>query len=246
MLYIGRIMRLNTIIVSVFTCLISHFVWSQACTEVLIIGQVEDTLQYQGFYNLMVINKTNQRGVFGNPSGSFSVYASVGDEIAFSVKGYPTKSVIVQPDMNCQMIVDVYISKKPQEFDEVIVYPLKSLQDIKEERERLSMRETRTVTGVNMLQSPITALYERFSKKAQSKQLVAEMEFKDNQDKVLRELLRAYVSFDVVYLNDEHFEDFIYFLNMDELFLRTASDYDLIVFIKDKLEHYKALHPEFF
>lgn len=224
----------------------SFFGTAQTCTEVLIIGQVEDTLQPQGFYNLMIINKTNQLGVFGNPNGSFSVYASLGDEIAFSVKGYPTKSVIVRPDENCQMIVDVFISKKPQEFDEVIVYPIKSLQDIKEERERLSMRETRTVTGVNVLQSPITALYERFSKKAQSKQMVAQMEFKDNQEKVLKELIRAYVSYDVVYLNEEHFESFIYFLNMDEHFLRTASDYELIVYIKDKLEHYKALHPEFF
>jgi F0F1-type ATP synthase gamma subunit len=144
------------------------------------------------------------------------------------------------------MIVDVYISKKPQEFEEVIIYPIKSLQDIKAERERLSMRETRTVTGVNVLQSPITALYERFSKKAQSKQLVAKMEFQDNQEKVLKELLRAYVSYDVVYLNEEHFESFIYFLNMDEYFLRTASDYELIVYIKDKLEHFKALHPEYF
>jgi len=194
----------------------------------------------------MVINKTTERGVFGNPSGSFSVYASIGDEIAFSVKGYPTKTVIVRPDPNCQMIVDVFISKKPQEFDEVIIYPLKSLQDIKEERERLSMRETRTVTGVNVIQSPITALYERFSKKAQSKQLVAKMEFKDSQEKVLKELLRMYVSYDVVYLNEEHFESFVHFLNIEDYFLRTASDYELIVYIKDKLEHYKALHPEFF
>ena len=227
-------------------CFSAFLVSSQNCSEVLIIGQVEDTLQPQGFYNLMVINKTNQRGVFGNPNGSFSVYASVGDEIAFSVKGYPTKSVMVRPDENCQLIIDIYISKKPQEFDEVIIYPIKSLQDIKEERERLSMRETRTVTGVNVLQSPITALYERFSKKAQSKQLVAKMEFQDNQEKVLKELLRAYVSYDVVYLSEEHFENFIYFLNMDEYFLRTASDYELIVYIKDKLEHFKALHPEYF
>lgn len=239
-------MKNRKYILVVSTILWGIFSFGQKCPEVLILGQVEDTLQPQGFYNLMVINKTNERGVFGNPNGSFSVYASVGDEIAFSIKGYPTKSVIVKPDENCQMIVDVYISKKPQEFDEVIIYPIRSLQDIKEERERLSMRETRTVTGVNVLQSPITALYERFSKKAQSKQMVAQMEFKDNQEKVLKELLRAYVSYDIVYLNEEHFEGFIYFLNMDEHFLRTASDYELIVYIKDKLEHFKALHPDYF
>lgn len=220
--------------------------FGQNCSDILIIGQVEDTLQPQGFYNLMVINKTNQRGVFGNPSGSFSVYASPGDELAFSVKGYPTKSVIVRPDQNCQMIVDVFITKNPQEFEEVVVYPIKSLQDIKEERERLSMRETRSITGINVIESPITALYERFSKKAQSKQLVAEMEFKDQQEKVLKELIRTYVSYDVVYLNEIHFESFIFFLNMDEYFLKTASDYELIIYIKDKLEHFKTIYPEYF
>lgn len=227
-----------------FAC--AYLGFGQNCSDILIIGQVEDTLQPQGFYNLMVINKTNQRGVFGNPSGSFSVYASPGDELAFSVKGYPTKSVIVRPDQNCQMIFDVFISKNPQEFEEVVVYPIKSLQDIKEERERLSMRETRTITGINVIESPITALYERFSKKAQSKQLVAQMEFKDQQEKVLKELIRTYVSYDVVYLNEIHFESFIFFLNMDEYFLKTASDYELITYIKDKLEHFKTIYPEYF
>lgn len=209
-------------------------------------GRVEDTIQSQGFYNLMVINKTTQRGVFGNANGSFSVYANAGDVIAFSVKGYVTKTVTVRPDENCQMKLFLALSIRVQEFDEVTVYPIKSLKEIKEEREQLSMRETRTVTGVDMLQSPITALYERFSKKAQSQRIVAEMEFKDNQRKVMKELLRLYVSYDVVYLSEEDIEGFIYFLNMDDHFLRTSSDYELIVFIKDKLEHYKALNPEKF
>jgi len=229
-----------------FVFMMSGFIYGQQCTEVLVHGSVVDTVQTQGFYNLMVINKTTQRGVFGNASGSFSVYANPGDAIAFSVKGYATETVIVVPDENCQYRKTIYLLPKIQEFDEVTVYPIKSLKEIKEEREQLSMRETRTVTGVNVLQSPITALYERFSKRAQSQRWVAEKEFEDNQRKILKELLRLYVSYDVVFLNEEEFEEFIYFLNIDDHFLQTASDYELIIFIKDKLEHYKSQNPALF
>jgi hypothetical protein len=236
-------MKTWIVIILLFTAFVAH---SQRCNEVLVIGRVQDSIQPQGFYNLMVINKTTQRGVFGNANGSFSVYANEGDVIAFSVKGYTTQTIIVRSDSDCQMRLQINLALRVQEFDEVVVYPVKSLKEIKEEREQLSMRETRTVTGVDVLQSPITALYERFSKKAQSQRLVAEMEFKDNQRKVVKELLRLYVSYDVVYLEEEEFESFIYFLNMGDHFLKTASDYELIIYIKDKLEHYKSLNPEKF
>lgn len=216
------------------------------CDQVLVKGKVYDTVRPQGFYNLMVVNKSKGHGVFGLPNGSFSLYTKAGDTIAISVKEYLKKSYIVLPDSNCQFIIDLPMQTKVQELDEVIIYPLKSLEEIKKEREELSMRETRTVTGVDVFQSPVTALYERFSKTAKAKKRVAEMEHQDNINSILRELLRIYVSHDVVGLQEEYFEDFVEFLNIDEAFLRTSTDYELIVFIKDKLEHYKFFHPDRF
>lgn len=216
------------------------------CEQVLVKGKVYDTVRPQGFYNLMLVNTSKGHGVFGLPNGSFSLYTKPGDTIAISVKEYLKRSYVVIPDSNCQFIIDLPMQSKVQELDEVIIYPLKSLEEIKKEREELSMRETRTVTGVDVFQSPVTALYERFSKTAKAKKRVAEMEHQDNINSVLRELLRIYVSHDVVGLQEEYFEDFVEFLNIDEAFLRTSTDYELIVFIKDKLEHYKFFHPERF
>lgn len=219
---------------------------SQECEEVFLNGMVKDTVRPQGFYNLMVINMSTKQGVFGGGKGDFSVYARANDTIAFSVTGYSKKIIVVKADANCQMDTTIYLTSKVQEFETVEVHPIKSLEDIKKEREDLSKRETRTVTGVNVLQSPITALYERFSKTAQSKRLVAEMEHQDNINSILKELLRVYVSYDVVYLEEDQFEAFVYFLNIDEHFLKTASEYELITYIKDKLEHYKSLNKELF
>jgi hypothetical protein len=67
------------------------------------------------------------------------------------------------------------------------------------------------------------------------------MEYKDNQIKVLKELLRLYVAFEIVDLDEDEFENFIGFLNVDENFLKTSSDLELITFIIDKFEHFQRI-----
>lgn len=220
---------------------ISIAVQSQTCSRVFLSGKIVDTLQPQNFYNLMVVNRTSGKGVFGTPDGGFNVYANNGDSITLSVKGYPMYGFRIQADSNCQQKIYAILERKIQEKEEVVVRPLKTLQQIKEERASLSMRESRTVTGIEVMQSPITALYERFSKREQSKQFVSQMEYKDNQIKVLKELLRLYVAFEIVDLDEEEFENFIGFLNVDENFLKTSSDLELITFIKDKFEHFQRV-----
>jgi len=105
------------------------------------------------------------------------------------------------------------------------------------------MRETRIVTGIEVMQSPITALYQAFSRKERNKVWIAEQEYKDDQRRIVKELLQLYVSYDIISLNEDEFDDFIFFLNVSDEFLKTASDMELITFIKDKFEHFKDL-PE--
>ena len=212
------------------------------CEQVFISGKVLDTLREQNFFNLMVVNKSTGRGVFGQPNGHFSVYARPGDRIALSTQGYPVYEFIAKPDENCQCRVEAYIERLPQEVQEIVVRPLKTLEEIKEEREALALRETRTVTGVNVLQSPITALYQAFSKKEQNKRWIAEQQYKDDQRKIVKELLRLYVAFDIIELSEADFDEFITFLNLDEQFIKTASEMELILFIKDKYEHFKRMN----
>ena len=214
---------------------------AQDCENVLFSGRVSDSLRPQNFYNLMVVNMSSGRGVFGQPDGKFSVYANPGDTLILSVRDYPKIYTRIVADSNCQFKGVFYLEPKVQELEAVEVRPLKSLEQIKEERASLAMRETRMVTGIDVLQSPITALYQRFSKLERSKRWVAEQEYKDDQKRILKELLRNYVVYDIIELTDEEFQEFIEFLNMDDHFLKTASEMELITFVKDKYEHYKRL-----
>lgn len=214
--------------------------WSQ-CEHVFVSGKVMDTMNVDMFYNLMVINKTSGRGVFGQPDGHFSVYVRPGDKIALSTKGYPVYEFIATADGDCQNHILAYIERIPQEIEQVVVRPLKSLEQIKEERQALSQRETRTVTGINVMESPITALYQAFSKKEQNKAWIAEQQYKDDQRRIVKELLRLYVAFEIIDLPETTFDDFITFLNIDENFIKTASEMELVLFIKDKYDHFKSL-----
>ena len=216
--------------------------YSQQCDKVLFTGKITDTLRPQSFYNLMVINRTTGRGVFGQPNGTFSVYVSDGDSVSLSVRGYPVINLVIAANSDCQHNTSFFVENKVQEVSEVIVRPLKTLEQIKEERQALAMRETRMVTGIEVLLSPITALYQALSQKERSKRWVAEHEHADNQRGILKELLRTYVAYEIIEMSEEQFDEFISFLNMDETFLKTASEMELITFIQDKYEHFIWLH----
>ena len=214
----------------------------QNCEKVLLQGKVIDTLSPQYFYNFMIVNRTKGKGVFGQPNGSFSLFVNNKDSINLSIKGYPIIGFRVIADSNCQFNVKEYIERIATNIQEVVIHPLKSLEQIKDERSSLAMRETRMVTGIEALQSPITALYQAFSKKEQNKRWIAEQEFKDNQRQVVKELLRLYVSYDIIELTEEQFDEFISFLNIDIDFFKTATEMELVTFVKDKYEHFKIMN----
>lgn len=214
------------------------------CNKVWLKGKVEDTLNRHAFLNLMVVNTTTGEGVFGQPNGTFGVYVGNNDSIILSVKGYERYGFRVVGDSSCHFDVYAAVERKARQIEEVVIRPLKSIQQIKEERADLALRETRTITGIEAFQSPITALYQRFSKREQSKAIVAQKEYEDKKVEIVQELLRLYVSYDIIKLDSDDFVDFVHFMAMDEDFLKTASDMELVTFIKDKLEHYLLLHPE--
>ena len=126
------------------------------------------------------------------------------------------------------------------------VKPLKTVQELKEERAAIQKREVPQVTGVNAIQSPITALYMAFSKREKTKRMIAELEYRDQQEEVVKEILRVYVHNDIIDLYDDQFDAFITFLNLNDNFLRSATDYELIVYFKYKYEHFQSLNRDGF
>jgi hypothetical protein len=225
---------------------LAHLSFAQNCKEVNLWGSLKDTTTVRpGFYNVFIINKSASRGVFGKPDGTFSITVNNGDSLYFNVTGYETIKMIVVADSSCRHEFRAFLKLVEYKKEEVVVYPIKSLTQIKEERERLAQTETRIVTGYQSLQSPITALYQEFSRRERMKKKVAELQFLDQMEQVVKELLRVYISYDIIDLDEAEFLDFVIFLNLNEEFLKTASDYDLIIYIKEKYIHFRQLRGEY-
>ncbi|MDX1350880.1 MAG: hypothetical protein R3279_11555 [Putridiphycobacter sp.] len=214
---------------------------------ITITGKVIDTTKRLSFYDVMVINKTVGKGIFGSYDGSFSITVKKGDQIAVSTEGYKTQYFSFKNSTYKKTyVITVYLEMLSVTGKVVEVKPLKTLQELQEERAAIQKREVPQVTGVEIFQSPITALYMQFSKREKTKRMIAELEFKDEQKAVVKEILRVYVNNDIIDLEDEQFDAFITFLNLNDNFLKVATDYELIVYIKYKYEHFTSLNRDGF
>jgi hypothetical protein len=225
---------------AIILLLISFKLFSQNRDELVFNGRVIDTFSNQNFYNLMIINKRTNLGVFGNPDGSFSLKINKLDTLILSTEGYYLIKFTPGKTDLTKFSDTFYLKPKSKKLNEVIISPIKSIQSIKEERERLAKKEHKTMTGVNVLQSPITALYERFSKRAKTIEKINELKYEDEKNKILKELLSIYVLYEIIDLNQKEFDDFIIFLNINDHTLKKLDDIELVTYIKDKYSHYKS------
>ena len=104
---------------------------------------------------------------------------------------------------------------------------------------KLGVRKKYSLEGVDAISSPITALYERFSKIEQSKRKVAEWENEDLRRDILKELFRLYIKNDIIDLKDDEFDAFIKYLNLSDTFIQNATQFELVMAIKGKYENFK-------
>lgn len=209
---------------------------------VTIKGQVIDTNYRVGSFNVVILNKSTGRGVFGNYNGSFSIDAKKSDVIGISIHGYKTIYVSYADSAYHRVYRDnFYAQELAYQAQEVIVRPIKSLEELKEERAAIEKRKLPEVTAVNAISSPITALYVAFSKREKTKRMVAEMEYKDKQDDIVREILRVYVHNDIFDLSEGDFDEFIRFLNLEPQFLMTANDIELVLYIRARFNQFQKI-----
>jgi hypothetical protein len=230
--------------VLVFLICYQNFSFTQ-CEYINIKGRVIDTTFNQSFYNLMLINKTTSKGIFGKPDGFFEVTINPKDTLIISISGYERILFFNKESKECNYNIEYILKPKSKQLKTIVIQPLKSIQQIKEERQNLTMKESKKmVEGIAVIQSPITALYERFSKKAKTEKKINELKYQDNKNKIVKDLLSIYVLYEIIELNELEFNNFITFLNLNDSILINMNDIELSMLIKDKFEHFKILNQK--
>ena len=230
-------MRTRSRLLLLFFILLS--VAGEAQTLITITGRAYDK-EYNNLPlpKLMIINKRAKSGVFADAEGKFSISAYQSDTLMFAVVGFNTKKVCLKDSViKSQYYIEVEMQRLHYTLKEVSVFATRSLKEIDRDIARLdSTRRRQSYSDINALESPITYLYERFSKFGRSKQKVAEWENEDLKRDILKDLFRLYVKNDIIDLSEEEFEAFIVYCNLSEEFIKNASQFELVMAIKGKYE----------
>ncbi|HMU14904.1 MAG: hypothetical protein JST41_02965 [Bacteroidetes bacterium] len=213
--------------------------------DVTVHGQVQGGDGERTFYDLMIVNRRLRTGNFGNVDGSFTVSALRNDTLLIGAGGYVTRTVPLSEYTDAELAA-LKVTLRPWEIQlkPVAVLPERTLKEIQADIDKLGYDEKDYRTaGVNALQSPITFLYQEFSRRERSKRMVAELRNEDAKRALLRELLYKYVEYDIINLSNDSFDDFIDFCAVPDEVIKGLSQYDFLMYVKKKYELYTSLGP---
>lgn len=189
---------------------------------------------------LMIINKRTNNGVFADAEGKMSLSIISTDTVVFSAIGFKVRSICFKDSLaNGKTTFEIAVQKLQFDLKEISVFANRNLNEIQKDIDKLGVKKTYATEGANAIESPITALYERFSKFSKSKQKVAEWENEDLKRDILKDLFHLYVQYEVIDLQDEEFESFIKYLNLSDEFIQSATQFELVMAIKGKYESFK-------
>lgn len=213
--------------------------------QVVIHGQVVSATQERTYYDLMIVNKRTRSGTFGNADGSFTVTALHTDTLLIGSVGHVTQAITMRDSVpKASYRVVVRLRQLQVQLREVEIISQRTLQEIQKDIERLGYKESDyRISQVDALQSPITFLYQEFSRRERSKRLVAQLENEDRKRALLKELLQKYVEYDIINLSDESFDDFIDFCAVPDAVVKGLTQYEFLLYVKKKYELYSSLGP---
>ncbi len=187
----------------------------------------------------MVMNLRTYVGAFASASGRFSLKVDKSDTLVIGAFGYSSKRLCFRDSvMKSEYNMDIILKEIKVELGTAEVFAPRELRDIYSDIETLGYQASDyRLSGVDALSSPITFLYEAFSKRERSKREVAELENDDMRRALLKELFHKYVDFEIIDLENDEFDRFIDYLNISDESLQSMSQYEFVLYVRDR---YKA------
>lgn len=174
-----------------------------------------------------------QLGFSTNKDGYFTTNMLKNDSLIIFKKGHvPTKVTFKDSTLRAEYTVTIQLQRTPQELTEVQISAIRTHQQIREEINRLYVRNTDINPDARPLTNPLSYLYELLSKHEKEKRVASKLETEEAKRIVLKNLFRLYNNYNIIDLDEDEYDRFITYLNMPYSYLQQTSDYDLAVSIK--------------
>ncbi|HOF45292.1 MAG TPA: hypothetical protein P5134_04220 [Bacteroidales bacterium] len=235
-------------------------------------AKIYDGINFTPIDEAIIYNLTSGNYVFSDKNGNFTISVKLNDTLVISKSIYRQLVVIMDKDNIDFKNESFLLYHKAILLKEVSVYALnpnyegfkkdviaiklpevyEKLRGVQLSDEDLMNAEYQT-KGPNILRntplaSPITFLYNRYSKKAKMKQLYNEMvQYEDEIDKLEAKYNRELVR-ELTGLNDDNLMEFMVFCRFSYYDLIRWTPEQIITKIKDKFdeyEYYKVLNDDY-
>lgn len=191
--------------------------------------------------NTMVINLRTQRGVFAEGNNSFSVQLLPSDTLVISATGYQLKKVCFK-DTSVSRYHQLHIplERLTVQLRDITIFQQRDWKAIERDLQRLGYQESDyRIQGAEAWNAPITALYEAFSRRERSRRKVAELQNADMRRDLLKEILHIYSKNGLIQLAEEETERFIDYMDFNDDLLKTLTQYELAVLVKERFAAFK-------
>ncbi|MEC5148204.1 carboxypeptidase-like regulatory domain-containing protein [Chitinophaga sp. 212800010-3] len=210
--------------------------------QVRLSGMVADQETKTGLPFVSIVNKRTMTGTLSNESGRFYIEALPGDTLEFSMLSYVQKILIV-PGMSTSQ--EVYMQKRLFELQGVNVkgrnYTRDSIAMRNEYGRYFDYKKPGAMDVLKTLPAnPITALsYLVPSKARKRKEQFHEQLLYWEKEKFIDNRYSPELVGRMTKLQSPELDSFMYRYRPGYQFLNSASDYDLLLYIKQSFEEYK-------
>jgi len=208
-----------------------------------------------------IMNRSNLTGTITDTAGHFSILMPRHDTLHLSAIGFKNVYLSVPDSIESNMyFINIILDKKTYSISTVKVYGLTKKEQFKREFTELKIEPT--VQEANAMKnfpdfqtsiknttqnpqptislgSPITALYDQFSKEGKSKRKLAELTEQDKISEKIKTKFNEKIVGTITRFKGDTLTSFMKFCNFPESFILNAGDYDLAVAIKRKYYEYK-------
>ena len=228
--------------------LLTAFLYSYSQTDTNLIhinGRVYDPATPKpDLNNFMIVDMETQHGFYGKADGTFNIDINRNDTLVIAVIGYEFVKYCYRDSLpKPRYDLLVRLKRKQVQLPEVRIIAPRDLEAIERDIQKLGYnKHDYEISGINALESPITFLYEEFSRFEQLRRRNAQIVNNEKRRNLLKELLSRYVADDIISLSNDEFEHFIDFCDVTESFMKTSSQYDFMVYIKRKFELFEAMN----
>jgi hypothetical protein len=185
----------------------------------------------------LLVVKHKGTGGFADLSGRFTLVLGRKDTLLITARNHEVKTYTFA-DVSDSIFLNVKLSLPGSTLRTVVVRPVRVVSEVHRDLAQIKKEMPDFPTGFEAISSPITALYSRFSRMERSRQQVAEWEYRDKKQELLKELFQLYVDADIIALSPEEFDDFIAYCNPGDYFLRNAKEHELVSYFQLNFRRY--------